>query len=118
MVKVPAVISQGEVIDPDLLWYIHGKAYDLSKFMYTHPGQCLQQQIRSLVHMRRNCRVVSPDVSCRLFPSFSGGSEALATCRGRDITSLFESYHAFNVRLETGRYGLLPCATARAAREM
>jgi hypothetical protein len=27
----------------------------------------------------------------------AGGAEALATCSGRDITSLFESYHAFNM---------------------
>jgi hypothetical protein len=27
----------------------------------------------------------------------TGGAEALATCQGRDITSLFESYHAFNM---------------------
>jgi hypothetical protein len=27
-------------VDPSALWYIHGKAYDLTSYMKTHPGRC------------------------------------------------------------------------------
>ena len=31
--------AKGEV-DPNSLWYIHGKAYDLTDFIHVHPGAC------------------------------------------------------------------------------
>uniref|UniRef100_A0A6C0KB85 Cytochrome b5 heme-binding domain-containing protein n=1 Tax=viral metagenome TaxID=1070528 RepID=A0A6C0KB85_9ZZZZ len=49
-------------LDPEGLWCIHGKRYDLRKnnFLEKHPG----------------------------------GREHLERCRGRDVTEMFESYHA------------------------
>lgn len=30
--------QKGKKVDPNKLWYIHGKAYDLTDFVYKHPG--------------------------------------------------------------------------------
>jgi hypothetical protein len=33
--------GKGQVLDPDLLWFVHGKAYDLNEFVARHPGKHL-----------------------------------------------------------------------------
>lgn len=39
-VKDPEVIKEENFKhDPERLWFIHGKAYDLSKFVAVHPGK-------------------------------------------------------------------------------
>lgn len=41
--KAQATKGTKAEVDPNSLWYIHGKAYDLTDFIYVHPGACLQR---------------------------------------------------------------------------
>ena len=34
-----AAKNKGKTVDPNKLWYIHGKAYDLSDWVKHHPGK-------------------------------------------------------------------------------
>jgi hypothetical protein len=82
------------VVDPSKLWFIHGKAYDLTSFLDRHPGK-LEESRAAITHFE-TLRPVYPRCLRRrgwvlwLFP---GGSEVLKACQGTDCSELFETMH-------------------------
>jgi hypothetical protein len=83
------------------LWYIHGRAYDLSGFMDQHPGTVDEEAGISHHTHTPNDRSTHSCIPTHTThppsppPTHTGGSDALALARGRDCTALFESYHPF-----------------------
>ncbi len=52
-----------EVIDPSLLWFVHGKAYDLRPFLRLHPGAWA---LAAAVHSHRGVKTVCGWAACVL----------------------------------------------------
>lgn len=85
-------------LDPKNLWCIHGKRYDLRlhDFLDRHPGAreplCRRGRWgRGGASAVRFCGLLRSNDSSRLS---AGGRTHLELSRGRDVTELFESYHA------------------------
>ena len=88
-------------VNLDSLWFIHGKAYDLQSFLKSHPGKdvALRHDSRSSAYTA-SLKSEGPSSDLSFFflanKHHVGGAEVLLSSQGRDITSLFESYHPFS----------------------
>lgn len=122
MVTLPPMKDRraGEAVipkDPSMLWFIHGEAYDLSTFIHSHPGGYLirrgggypdeERHVLLMEHIRLFIDLSGKEPAHRrsldlppilVVLPVVGGYDAIMLGRGRDCTSLFESYHPFTDR--------------------
>lgn len=87
-------------VDPSSLWYLHGRAYDLSDFINKHPGAGPgpAPKPRHMLRKPRGCVDASVMAGLLVASAGAGGRHALLWTQGRDCTAMFESYHAFTDR--------------------